>query len=613
MKTRKINLPEISITDITDLSPGPNGLKPWLDALPLGDMELSAQQVVAALQQYNRCSLSVDVRLQAMDTFSRTVQELVKGLASKYRESTFPLSDRNRNRSQLVAQLLEEMAFGFKYIVNDSHQQFDREQRARGGRQSQQPGVGFFNAIRIAIVYLSRQLITAYSTYALEPQGVWLDLHQLYKLAGSYQTQDFSSEYNEKCQANIQIIQHAYVRIVLLSITNPYHLMQGEAQLIYNYLNKWCTGCRIVPIAGYIVARGDLVIDFDQDAPPHFIFNQDLDDPEDYRTVDLKRMMTRFNETVDGLTTRKAAGGVENVKLTFTERLRRDMLFRLQSVWAKRLQRQSQRKLQEQPLRVASGLSASHYFLDDERDFLPESDEVNLHRPESLVDALELVPAELEPWKHETQQAQVESSLEQQRISKFDDRMDVWGKIYASKSYASHIRDTNAVQYHSYTWQQINASENGLGLRRDPDSNSYISMGSIVAYRDEQQGARWRLGIIRWIKEYAGNHLDVGLALMQGVPNAVAVRAISGAGDGSEYFRAILLVADNNGSVSTTLIAPAAMYDVGTQLVVNYREALQYIKLTRLLKTSTCCSLFQFADINIPDEEQEKIRKLKTA
>jgi len=609
MITLKINLPEISINDITGLSPGPVALKAWLDALPLGDMESSAQQLIVALQQYNRCSLPVDTRIEAMNTISRTVQELVKGLSSKYRESAIPLSGRNRNRNRLVNQMLEEMAYGFKHIANDSIIKLDRASR---GQANQAPDVEFFNAIRIAIVYLSRQLITAYSTYTVEPQGVWMDLHQLYKLAESYQTQDYSSEYNEKRQTNIQIIQHAYVRIVLLSITNPYHLMQGEAQLIYNYLNKWCTGCRIVPVVGYIITRGDLVIDFDRDFPPHFIFNQDLEDPEDYRTVDLKRMMTRFNATVEGLTTRKAAGGAEHVKLTFTERIRRDMLLRLQSVWAERLHRQSDRKPKNLPLRVASGLSAGHYFIDNEREFLPESDEVNLHKPESSIDALTLMPAELEPWKHDKQQEEIESSLEQQRISKFDKRMDVWEKIYASKSYARHIRDTSAVQYHSYPWQQINASRNGMGLRRDPSSNSHISMGSIIVYQREQEGAHWQLGMIRWIKEFASNHLDVGVMAMPGVVSAVAVRAISGAGGGSEYFRAILLTTDDNGKVETTLIAPASMYDIGTQLVINYRDELQYIQLTRLLKTSTCCSLFQFKDIGVPDDEQEKIRKLKT-
>ncbi|NOZ53680.1 MAG: hypothetical protein GXP08_11155 [Gammaproteobacteria bacterium] len=618
MHTLKINLPDINMVDITSLSPRPNALKPWLDTLPLGDLESSAQAVITVLQCYNRCRFSVDTRLQAMDSLSHIVQELTKALVSKYRESAFPLTDRNRARSSLVNQLLGEMAFGFKHIINDYYQQLDGQRSNQGQRQNKWPSAVFFNAIRIAIVYLSRQLITAYSIYTFEPQGVWLDLHQLYKLAESFNVNEYSlecrGEPSEKYQANFKIIQHAYVRIVLLSMTNPYHLMQGEAQLIYNYLNKWCIDCRIATVTGY---RGNLVIDFDRDLAPYFILSQDIDEPENYCTIDMERLLERFNATVDVLASDKAAIGVEYSKRMFTERVRRDRLLRLQKVWTSRLERQSVRIAKKVQRRVASGLSASHYFVDKERVFVPESDEAKMHlplpktpvNPETLVKSLSLMPSELEHWKHEKQPEKIAL---QQRMPTFDNRMDAWGRMSINKSYEAHVSDTCAVQYYTHNWQQTNASDTGIGLRCDPTGNARISMGSIIAYQGEQKSERWRLGMIRWVKEYA-SHLDMGVMLMPGIPRAVAIRAIVGAGCGSEYFRAILLTVNDHHCAKTTLIAPASMYDVDAELVMNDRHKLRYIKLTQLLEITTCYSLFEFQNINIPAVEQANIREFKAA
>jgi len=608
MEKAKLNLLKLETHDVSALNPRPRALKAWLDSLPLGDMEASGFQIVKALSDYNRCAMPSAARLEALNTFGRVVQELTAGIAAKYRDSTFPLSERNRDRHQIVNSLLEEMAFGFKWLVNDLFDEW---------AQKQTPRKEFFDVIRIAIVYLSRRMVAAYGTYSPEPKGVWQDLHQLYMLADRFRYLDQKHQ-RENLQEYVSDIIHAYLRIVMLSITNPYHLMQGEAQLIYNYLNKWVSGCRLKALSGYIIDKGDLVVDLDHDVPPQFIYQENFTQPLNARTVDMSQLMERFKETIQSLTTRKeSAGGIRNSNMTFNERIRRDMLMRLQTVWNDRLERGAPRKLATAKVRLVSSLSACHCFIDEQKEFYPESDEVRIHKPERKLDpsenGLSLVPLDYEPWKDEAEKHSVDADIQRKRISLFNEDMDIWEKIYASKSHARALHEKHTVVYKDHLWQQVNVSHNGMCVRYDAAENARVSVGNIVAFHPEGDDSQWCLGVVTWMKEFALDRFDMGIKLIPGVPRSVAVRAISGAGCGSEYFRCLLLTYEQAGVHVTKIIVPSSIYDVGTQLVLNFRNELKYIRLIDMTRTTTCYSMFSFNDIEVPMIEKTKISEMKSA
>jgi len=506
-----------------------------------------------------------------------------------------------------VDELLEEMAYGFKWLVSDNFDELD---------VTANPKKVFFDVLRIAMVYLSKRMVARYNTYSPEPKDVWLDLHQLYELVEKFRKSD--AEFQKSSQAQlVSDVIHAYLRIVMLSITNPYHLMQGEAQLIYTYLNKWVSGCRIISLHGYIIDKGDLIIDLDRDISPQFVYQDNFPQPLNFRSIDMSSLMKRFKETIAGLTTRKeSAGGVVNSNMTFNERMRRDMLFRLQTVWKDRLQRGSPRTISNEKLRLVSSLSASHFFIDGQQDFYPESDEVRVHKPErklaTSADTLSLMPIDYEPWKEDKAIDIAETDIERKRISLFNDDMDIWEKIFASKSHARALHEKHAVLYKDHMWKQINTSHNGMGLRYEASENARVSVGNVVAFHPNDT-EQWCLGVVTWMKEFSINRFDMGVRIITGAPQAVAVRAISGTGCGSEYFRGLLLTTGDVQNQVTRLLVPASMYDVGTQVVMNFRDRLKYVQLTDMMRTTTCFSMFCFKDIEIPSIELHKIHEIKSA
>ena len=55
------------------------------------------------------------------------------------------------------------------------------------------------------------------------------------------------------------------------------------------------------------------------------------------------------------------------------------------------------------------------------------------------------------------------------------------------------------------------------------------------------------------------------------------------------------------------------MYDIGTQLVLNFRDKLKYIRLVEMTRATTCYSMFSFNEIEMPMIEKTKISEMKSA
>lgn len=599
MNPLRLIVPERHFENDNSGYPNPEEVASWLEVLPMGNPEKAAEQLVILFRHYNTVVLDSKARLGLLNKLVMFVNDTAKALQSRYRDSAYPLSERNNTRYVLVDQLFAEIAVGYKCIVVDMH---DKPMSLVNGEV-------FITAVDKAIHFLSKQLLAAYSVYMQEPVGIWGDLNQLYRCAEEFARHPIVVE-KDRLQHLLTLAKRAYRRIVLLSVANPYHLMQGEAQLIFNYLNKWAVNTSIASINGYVASLGDLVIDLATDEPPQFIFNMELDEPTMARTVVMTQLMEQFNATIEKFTRRALSNDESNV--TFNERMRRDMLMRLKRVWVERLQRQSIRKVTDGRVRLAEGMSACHYFVDEEQEFFPERDEIKYYKPEGLREGMSLVPDNYEPWKQQKIEDQLLSNLSNTRMSNFDDQaMDVWHKIYANKSSGSKERLTAIKHFETYYWHLANHSVDGIGLKRFKLSNARVHVGSLVAFHDDKKKDAYFIGVIRWIKQRSDEVFEMGIKVIPGTPRAVATRGVKGAGGKSEYFRSIVMETPYKDHKKLSIIVPAGIYDSGSVLVLNMRDNIEYILLNKILRTTTSFTHFSYETIELPAEEKALIQELR--
>jgi hypothetical protein len=91
----------------------------------------------------------------------------------------------------------------------------------------------------------------------------------------------------------------------------------------------------------------------------------------------------------------------------------------------------------------------------------------------------------------------------------------------------------------------------------------------------------------------------------------VATRAVQGVGQGGEYFRALVLSATELDDPDASLIVPGAIYDIGTVLAINSRDAIKYVELTGLLESTRSYSHFRFKVVGTPASESKNIATMR--
>jgi hypothetical protein len=105
---------------------------------------------------------------------------------------------------------------------------------------------------------------------------------------------------------------------------------------------------------------------------------------------------------------------------------------------------------------------------------------------------------------------------------------------------------------------------------------------------------------VRWMRTDAQEKLELGIGLLADDTLAVAARGIKGVGKDSEYFRSLLIPKLDPTQYPTTLITPAAVFDVDSVILVNTGTDVFYAQLTKLMDATNAFALFQFKIVDAP-------------
>lgn len=585
-------------------------LQTWLNGLPLANTTQAAQQLLEQLRRGNRALLGAPLRYSAIEILRPPVDALIETIKPRFLGAVLPLSQRNRAHAVLVHDLLEEMAYAYKLIINDL---LDTVTRSPAEQQM------LLNALPRAVHYLGQLVLGKYLLHEAEPHTTWGELHRLYYYAEQHLEPAALAEFDGHEESAQRQVAHAYLRIVLLALANPYHLMPGEADTVHQELRAWSRLCALLtPPAGGSLA-GKFLVDLAGNSAPCYFSTGSRSAPAEARIIDLHGLVATLAHQIKNIVpTRDPDSGAE-LPLKLSERLRRDQLLRLKSAWGGRVDRKIPRSPRQARVYTCIGLSACHHFISGEISFQPERDEVRLHRGDNpssaALSTLTLVPKENQHWKMQDEDERLARGVHQPRVSQFDvdsPELDIWRKIHSATTHAEPDNDRRDTLYDPKVLRLKNLGTGGLCLACDGQCKVQTRVGELVAYKSEvDPESEWRLGTLRWLRCHSDDALELGIMRIADDAVAVAVRAIAGVGTGGEYFRALIA---NNGTdpVLESLLVPAAMYDIGSILVLNSGMDLRYVCLAQVIATSTSFSQFSFTAALPPDSELEKIATIKS-
>ena len=391
----------------------------------------------------------------------------------------------------------------------------------------------------------------------------------------------------------------------VLALSNPYHLMQGEAEELYRRIGRWVHFVQIGRPAADRSLEGGFVGDLASDFPPRYIPRKiKVPLPTDPRTLDVGQVVASLAQQIDRLTQTLRTTRHANV---LSERMQRDMYIRFKASLAGRQERAEERRPTVSNIVLVEGLSAAHFFVGDRQPFTPEEDEAKWRdrlNEASGPDGLKLAGENdylVEPVNQRQAAFQTHRTS---RFSGFDaDMDDIWSKANVVKQ--TEAPRKRASRYRAHNWSRKNESPGGMALFCAKDSPMQVKVGELVAYGPSkiQPGKDWRIGTIRWLRTRPNGGLELGIKHLADDALAAGSKAVRGPGSGAEYFRAIFVPRVNPLVKEATLLTPAAVYDVGTVLKLNLRELVVYAQLTELLETTRMFAHFRYKLVQAPPEE----------
>jgi cyclic-di-GMP-binding protein len=571
-------------------------LSAWVEALPRANADACARILDDALNALNGSKLNKAPRFQVMELVRPTVIDMAAALAARYKSQALPLGEAFLVHAQNVQRLLSALAIGFKIVVNE---QLDAWEAGGDERVAETLQL----ATQRALLILGRGQLEAYRIYSPEPPQLWQELNTLYRNAELYNLQSLPVEATRDSDETAMSIKQAYLRVAVLALANPYHLMQGEAEDLYRRIGRWVHFVRIRKALEGESLPGRFVIDLSADFPARYLpHSLKLPPPRQPRVLELEQLVEVIAQQIQRFNESMARSGVS---VTLSERLQRDMYARFRDALGGREERADERKPTVAKLAVVEGLSACHFYLNARRPFDPEGAEV--------VWQERLAKADPEPAEHLCL-LEDEFSAHAKRGDRYSQFQvlnaevdDVWRKANMIVAPVEE-RKTRRSGYRAVDWHRKNESQGGMALFCAQRCPMQVRVGELLAHADEQNPnpEDWRLGAVRWLRTRPNGGLELGVKYLAANGYPVGTKAVAGAGRGSEYLRGILIPRVNPLTHAATLLTAAAVYDVGTVLRLNLGELVIHAKLTEMVETTRQFAHFRFTVVEAPLSERKR-------
>lgn len=583
-----------------------DSIEHWLGELPLTNVQLSAGDILSRLQRLNVTRLAPPHRFALLGLIQPVAENLIETLRDKYDKAPLPLAPRHYGYFTQATQLSAAVAAGFRVVLKDLWGGGDADEKAEDIA---------LPAFYMTLHHLSLILLDTYSVYFPEPSQLWGELNALYLYAERHAVLD-APILLEDNSAAAHTISLAYRRAVLLALANPYHLMRHDVHTVFRLLFKVSnTAGMSRPVAED--SGSCFFVDLKADAGPRFAADAAKVEAVEPRVFDVSRLLAIVQKRIAALTSTSTDDKIRNMPYLM-RRMQRDMLRRLRDSWGRQRERQHERHAVLGDRTIAIGLSAVNHFVGGEQAFCPELEEIQIYtgyRP-SASQELTLMPLELEPWKMEDAQQRLQAGIQEPRHSVFNDDkvLDVWRKVYATQVRRDADDDGDVPAYSTSHWELRNVSAQGLSMACEAAQPMPVGVGELIAYQPTAETldhAQWVIGSIRWLRVTDNRSLAIGIMGLSGTARSVATRAIKGAGKGGEYFRALIVPNVDLDDESATLIVPAAIYDAGTELAVNLKDEIRYVRLTRILDATKSYAHFEFDVVETPDSETRNIHAMR--
>ncbi|MES9856532.1 MAG: hypothetical protein ABW166_08025 [Sedimenticola sp.] len=251
----------------------PKSFRFWVETLPTGDIDQSAQDLHHQLKVMNSYEMPAVNRMENLELMLPQLLLVLDELTERNNSEPFPQTRHDRFIYKLDMSLYVLIIQAYKITLEHYHQEsivghlLHRHKRAV--------------AIHRVVYFLGRTLLHSFHHYQPAPDSFWQELHGFYHYAAHHGLDRMELDNEDHLLVDSLTVIDIYCQALLLALADPYQLKRGEASHVYVALKRWAKRCHIRPLDvgksypnGFVVALG-------VDAPPmHLVDGQAVDTQE---------------------------------------------------------------------------------------------------------------------------------------------------------------------------------------------------------------------------------------------------------------------------------------------------------------------------------------------
>lgn len=445
--------------------------KAWLEQVPLANVALAQQELLAELEVFNRFPTAAANRLGVLEAMREAVSFVQVEQAKRFMNRALPMAEAEAAAFEDTTELWEQMRLGYLRCL----------EAALGGDAGMR-GQAALLTQRLA-AYSGLKMFHYYRAYREVPLRDWRSLHEVYAHAerlgvAEEPVKDFLNRDIHDSSPRI-----AYARAVLMGLCSPHELGQRQLTFVAFLLERWASK---LDISDQPVAEGEgvppLVADLASDRCPERV-GPGAQKPLEPRYLDTRKLAKSLRNRVGllrkGESPAKLALGEDCVQPSCEQTL--VFLFRQ---WCQAKPARGERRRAAGSAQACNDLEAIHHHVSGGA----------YRRP-----------------------VQEKELTQQQR-----QELETLGRIRT----AVDEQQTSARRLALEDWKIEDDSAQGLHLVRPagPAGKRYAH-GQLVAVRPSDASS-FILGQVRWLMGADNGDLHAGVKLMPGVPTATAVRAV---------------------------------------------------------------------------------------
>ena len=539
----------------------PKYARAWLASLPLADSAESAREIYQSLYTLNRLHLEAPRRFELMEIYRGPVATVVGALETYFSRLALPLTPKKRQLAEFIRQLHMEMAYGYKAALRDLP-----SSRLWWGKKSLLTQV-----MTRSMQYLGEVLLRSYQVYMPYPAGVWKEIHDLYRYAEARGIHNgVAASRDSVVETNIA---QDYLRILLLGLSNPYHMPQDECRQLQRFLQKWATKAKLQNLGDAANPMSHFLIKV-TDAPP-VPFPRDTPMPAgpEMRLLDVSELTRIANTFITRLQRGESARSLD-IGVDGLDSACLEMLQRVVRVWGQSIQRRHVRIKRTGYVFVCTGVGAVHFFSNGQKPLAtPEladtsvamDDRVTL--PEHMDQEEDFIPLD-EPVAVQSSPAPMESAPAAAEAFRMD------------------------------RWQVRDSGPKGLFLVRYGSMQTSVRVGDVIGIQRTDDPERWSVGVVRWVKSPDASSLQMGVELLAPSVQPVSIRPGNGDSAAPVYFAGLLLPAMQAPPQPATLLAPRGVCQLGRDVwLVQENSPARLIRPLQRLQQTGSVEQFVYADV----------------